>query len=478
MKTMQTIKALCLTLLSSSFGPYCFAAEQEMRSSPKRAKTEAYAPSTAQSCSEEIAHLLASNKKMDCADFQVLCKSFLSHKENSVNMPLKERGNLTLLHITAAKGYHCAVESLLEAGASVHAQTDDLFTPLHLAAGNGHVGIVQSLLAKRALIDSKTAEGGTPFFYAAGNGHLDVASYLVTEGTDKATQDNKGGTALHFAVCNGRIDMAKLLLDKKAEIDARTVEEDTPLHYAAANGKHDMVASLLKRNANIEAENKDLFTPLHFAVVDGNLDTVETLLTAGAHKEAENKFGSRALHLASFHGHCDLIPLLIRHHCNKNAEASTGDTSLSLIAEKASEGEAKQRKIFDLLLEAGAECSFDGGKKKVLHGLLLLRKNASRALLAEDPALDMIKKLLNEGVGLTCEDVHFARSRGDAPATAAIEAEIKRRRDEPHPAETAEAITSMVRDACDLDEKGLARYIQQSAQSSRDVRLLKEARKE
>ena len=256
------------------------------------------------------------------------------------------------------------------------------------------------------------------------------------------------------------------------------------LHLAAAHGHLDAVRLLLAVGADREAKNNTGLTPLHLAVYNGHSAIVQCLLKAGAYKDARMNEGKTPLHLAAHNGDLDLTIMLLREGAAINAAGTDGFSAIYGTVKKALEGEEKQRKVFDYLLEAGVDCSSKKGMQSLTYKLLFHRSRDSIGFLAEEPALYMLKKILAEGIDLPvshppiCDALRTVRLRKDVPALAAIETELRRRREELDPAERAEAMTTMIRDACDLDEQGLARYVQQSAQSSRDARLLKAAKKE
>uniref|UniRef100_W5MRA6 Protein phosphatase 1 regulatory subunit 16A n=1 Tax=Lepisosteus oculatus TaxID=7918 RepID=W5MRA6_LEPOC len=68
----------------------------------------------------------------------------------------------TLLHITAANGYHSAAELLLEHRARVDGRDSDGWTPLHAASCWGQIQMVELLVANGASLNAKSVLEETP----------------------------------------------------------------------------------------------------------------------------------------------------------------------------------------------------------------------------------------------------------------------------------------------------------------------------
>jgi ankyrin repeat protein len=119
----------------------------------------------------------------------------------------------TALHLAAHFGHTEAMQSLLDAGADVHARSTNGLAnqPLHAAVAGGSAGAV-ALLLSRGADPSATQHGGwTPLQAAAQAGHLEVLRLLLEQGADPAARNAEGATALALAERHHR-DAAVALL--------------------------------------------------------------------------------------------------------------------------------------------------------------------------------------------------------------------------------------------------------------------------
>jgi ankyrin repeat protein len=162
-----------------------------------------------------------------------------------------------------------------------------------------------------------TRQGPNPYFFEA------IAHYMYAD-----------DTALHMAAAAHRSEIAQALLDKGADCFAKNRRGAQPLHYAAdANAGNPTaqaatIACLIQAGADPGATDKSGVTPLHRAVRTRCAAAVEALLAGGAAPRGKNASGSTPLHLAV-----------------QNTGASNSGTPHAI---------AQQRRIIELLLEAGA----------------------------------------------------------------------------------------------------------------------------
>ena len=73
---------------------------------------------------------------------------------------------VTPIHFASAYGYAQVVETLINHGADVNAQTHSLETPLHLAARRAHFDVVKMLLHHGANPNKTTKKGHSPLHYS------------------------------------------------------------------------------------------------------------------------------------------------------------------------------------------------------------------------------------------------------------------------------------------------------------------------
>lgn len=126
------------------------------------------------------------------------------------NIRSKEsKGGTTSLHLAALGGYVDCVKVLLAAGCDVCALTTDHphygSTALHLAAFKGHLGVVESIINHdKGTMCAKNGYGWFPLHVAARFGHKDCASFMLLNGANlAATVYDSGGlkkTALDIIV--------------------------------------------------------------------------------------------------------------------------------------------------------------------------------------------------------------------------------------------------------------------------------------
>ncbi len=161
----------------------------------------------------------------------------------------------------------------------------------------------------------------TDLWSAAKSGHLKAIRQLLEAGADinakKTTLNIEGDTLLHFAASNNQAEAAKVLVELGARVDSRNNLGMTPLMEAAFEGADETIEVLLACKANLNAQDRDGMTPLEHAVLGGREKTVAILLAKGANPNQESR--------------------------GKKSNVLT----------RALEG--KNRKIFKMLLDAGAE---------------------------------------------------------------------------------------------------------------------------
>ena len=163
-----------------------------------------------------------------------------------------------------------AVRFLLEHGAVVNAQRDDLWTPLHLAINVGKLKVARMLLNHQADVNARNNNGQAP---------LHLLSMW------EAPRDEDDGSAL-----------AKLLLKRGANVNEKDNDNATPLHLASYYKRLEIVRVLLDHDANTEMENSQSKTPLQI-VIRGNGDAQDDgvgiarlLLEHGAEAYARDKY--------------------------------------------------------------------------------------------------------------------------------------------------------------------------------------------
>jgi ankyrin repeat protein len=135
------------------------------------------------------------------------------------------------------------VQFLLDNGADVNAQRDDLRTPLHLALNVGELNVAQLLLERQADVNARNDDGQTPL-------------HLLTRG--EVPLDKEDG-----------FDLVKLLLKRGANVNEGDKDKATPLHLASYYKRLEIVRLLLDHGADTTMENARSETPIQ-TVLKGN----------------------------------------------------------------------------------------------------------------------------------------------------------------------------------------------------------------
>lgn len=237
------------------------------------------APSTAMPPFEEIprAEKIAAVAGLNYDRLTVLLR------RKGANVDVRNRLNLTALHLSINQGNIIAIDALLQHGADVEAVTGVGKRPLYLAVEGGNADVVKCLLRHEALIDA----------------------------------DVEGLTAVHEAALRGYVEILQLFVDKQADVNGRCRLGD-PLFLAVRSGNKDAVELLLRADADPNAFNHDLDPPtaLHLASLYGDVEIVERLLDAGAQVDLRDMEGATPLFRAVHHNHQMVAKLLIDRGAN------------------------------------------------------------------------------------------------------------------------------------------------------------------
>ena len=291
-----------------------------------------------------------------------------------VNARERFRGQTALMW-AAAHGGDAAVETLIGAGADVHAVSHgpvqrvtgldiyarpsrggarlDEFTALLFAIQAGHIDASRSLIERGANIHDTTPDGTSALVLAIANGHYELAAFLVDNGADPDAAD-QGWTALVQVVRTrnpsigqappliptGRmspVELAATLLAQGADVDARITAQirdryrthldmvgATAYIMAAKAADAEMMRLLLAAGADPLAKTQTGTTALMVAsgvdmwYVDEDsgtnedaLEAVRVALQAGSAVNAVNEDGDTALHGAAFRGSNEIVRLVV-----------------------------------------------------------------------------------------------------------------------------------------------------------------------
>ncbi|MDE2984812.1 MAG: ankyrin repeat domain-containing protein [Gemmatimonadota bacterium] len=267
-----------------------------------------------------------------------------------------DRGTTPLLQAVESK-WPANVAALLEAGADVHAVTQDGDTPLHLAAMwppksygrrddplEPDTLMVIALVAAGADIDARNNRGETPLHAATKNRHRPVADKLLALGADPGAVDDLG-RAPRPPVCDwanrdffrrAPLEGVLVCIQAGADVHARDERDETPLHLLVEYGSSGddpagIVTAFVEAGADPNARNLWGATPLHGAV-GGSTDLAAALLDAGADVNARDNRGGTPLHrvavVRSGESAASMVHLLVEAGADVHATDSGGRTAL------------------------------------------------------------------------------------------------------------------------------------------------------
>jgi ankyrin repeat protein len=199
------------------------------------------------------------------------------------------------LHVAVQAGKLDVVRFLLEAGAQVDGTRERGDTPLFWAPS---AEIAETLIRAGASLHAKDFGGREPIHWAAQFARPDVIRVLLDHGCDVNVPDATRHTPLHWAtgaaafihICDmtdpRALDCVQLLLERGADVNARGSEGNIPLHGVAVMPVMDqrLIDGTLK------------FPPTIPATI---LAIVRLLLEHGADPSVSNNEGVSPLSLAS-----------------------------------------------------------------------------------------------------------------------------------------------------------------------------------
>ncbi|KAK5872198.1 hypothetical protein PBY51_012919 [Eleginops maclovinus] len=228
--------------------------------------------------------LLEASARNDPDEVRYLLKKNLSPD-------LCNEDGLTALHQCCIDNYEEMVKILLDRGACVNAQDNELWTPLHAAATCGHAGLVKILIANSADLLAVNSDGNMPYDLCEDDPTLDIietamanrgitqeminetraaterrmlgdVQELLNQGEEVNLQDSQGATLLHIAAASGYVQAAELLLEGGARMDLRDSDGWQPLHAAACWGQMHVAELLVSHGASLNAKTFVEETPI------------------------------------------------------------------------------------------------------------------------------------------------------------------------------------------------------------------------
>jgi uncharacterized protein len=148
----------------------------------------------------------------------------------------------TPLLIAVEKDNLEAAELLINAGANINAQADNLDTPWLQAGALGRTDILRLMIPKNPDFTIRNRYGGNALIPACERAHVDTVKLLLTTEIDVNHINDLGWTCLLEIVILGdggprHIEVAKLVLTAGADTNIADKEGVSPLAHAKRNGQ-------------------------------------------------------------------------------------------------------------------------------------------------------------------------------------------------------------------------------------------------
>jgi ankyrin repeat protein len=159
-----------------------------------------------------------------------------------------ERGE-EVLFSTLFYGMPEIIDALLEAGARLPANENDLRQSVFLSASNGYEGVFRMAAAENEARGISWWED-VPMHAAARGGSVSIGESLLEKGLPVNEKNMYGITPLHVAAEHGRLAFVEFLIGLGADIDDRSATGKTPLHFARENNHENVASRLIELGAS------------------------------------------------------------------------------------------------------------------------------------------------------------------------------------------------------------------------------------
>ncbi|KAB5577943.1 ankyrin repeat-containing domain protein [Coniochaeta sp. 2T2.1] len=279
---------------------------------------------------------------------------------------------------------------LLENKADVTVTNDKVASVLIMATLANHIESVQMLLDHNAPLEDEDPkfDGFTALSYAANYGYSDIFRLLADSGADINHAVSKKRTVLHLAVNEESLGA---VLEYRPPVDIQDEDGNTPLHYTRSWTPLENVKLLIRAGANLDIKNKEDLTPLSHAIREAQEEVAEYLLSKSSTEiiNIVSPIHGTALHLACSYTQPKLVKFLIEKGADVNvAVTSVAATPLqsailcinNYAARESSDsgsGSDDIAAIVDLLIDAGADITAEGGQFQTTVAAAALQGSAS-----------------------------------------------------------------------------------------------------
>lgn len=219
MKSLQTIMAVCLTVLTIATGVHGQGGNM----------------------SDDDTLILAAERHDTTAVRQLLNRGANLHARNA-------QGRTALLAATS-RNYIDIARLLIDAGADVNAQDNQLDSPLLLAGASGYLEILKLALKAGPNFKRYNRYGGTALIPACERGHVEVVEELLKTEIDVNHVNNLGWTALLEAIIlsdggSRHQEIVRVLVAAGADVNLSDKEGVTPLQHARQKGYNVIIGIL------------------------------------------------------------------------------------------------------------------------------------------------------------------------------------------------------------------------------------------
>ncbi|KAN0141504.1 Ankyrin repeat-containing domain protein [Lactarius tabidus] len=278
------------------------------------------------------------------------------------------------------------VQFLLDNGADVNAQRDDLRTPLHLALNVGELSVARILLEHQADVNARNDDGQTPLHLLSRwevpleKDGMDLAMLFLKCGANVNDRDKDRATPLHLASYFKRLEIVRLLLDHGADTTMENDRTETPLQIVImgisnAQGDGVDVARLLvehRAKAYTQAKSQVSTSDLGWCFVKeigrvllGDEDDFEAaenysgqtfqqwIEEPGVDGNVHDKYDTILLHSALHQGSPEMVARLLDQCVKVNEKNHWGETALHVISRSRHNSQGAHAAL--VLLERGAD---------------------------------------------------------------------------------------------------------------------------
>lgn len=284
------------------------------------------------------------------AGIEFMLKGFITQGGQTLNLEARDAKDLTPLMVALQASKEKSIELLLDAGADIHAKSEECYSALHLAVKT-NIRVMQLIFQKREgslNLELKTPFNDTPLYFAISGKQTEIAEMLIVEKGVNIHGSGEPGVRSPLSAaaftCNNKI--LKLLLARGAEIS------ECPLVTCYWDkSKREMEPRFLKAS------------PIFGAVInEADEELVRTLIKFGDDPCRILSDNSNILYWSANHPDPKILELFLKLKINPNQRSyHDGDTPLL---------KAKKLSHITLLLEYGANPNIldKAGEETPLHG--------------------------------------------------------------------------------------------------------------